>query len=180
MKARDIMILAGLVILIFGLTVAEKYSERQREAQQRRDEAAERAAWEQSITKAFEGRWQDLSAQLRRNLDSMANDVVAGGVTRESLAAVVVDSPRPLGGGLVAAGERSARAAANSAPSADTDSLASVVLREYEKGLAALPTDLTVYERRVANNEVASLIRARFGLSVPRFDSLLKRAGRGH
>ena len=179
MKARDIMILAGLITLILGLTIAEKYSERQREIQQREDAVAERAVWEQRITASLDKRWQDLSSQLRRSLDSMAGEVVAGGVPRESLASVIVDSA--YSGVASARGRATVPGAAQSQnKSVPADSLAHLVLREYEKGLAALPADLSVYERRVANNEVASLVRARYGLSTPRFDSLLKRAGQWH
>ena len=175
MKTRDILILAGLVILILGLTIAEKYAERRRE--QRREEAAiaERAVWQERMNKALEDRWRELSSQLRRTLDSMATDAVAGGVPRDSLAAVVMDSSFPAmitSNSDPATGQTVARTSEGPA----SDSLALVVLRAYDKGLVALPSDLTAYERRVAVNEVVSIVRARFGLSPSKFDSLLKAA----
>jgi hypothetical protein len=176
-RTRDILILGGLVILILGLTIAEKYAERQRERRREVEAATERALWQERMNKAFEQRWQELSSQLRRTLDSMASDVVAGGVSRESLAAVVLDSFFPediASAGPISVAHQPGSASRTVAP----DSLASAVLREYDKGLLALPLDLTAYERRVAINEVAAMVRARFGLSAARFDSLLRHADR--
>ncbi len=167
MKTRDILILLGLVLLILGLTIAEKYADRQRELRVAQDAATDRALWQQRMNNALDKRWEDLSSGLRKALDSMATDVVAGGVPRDSLAAVILDStfagpPAP---------KSSQSAARKPAPS---DTLARAVLREYDKGITALPADLTAYERRVAVNEVVSMVRARFGLTPGQFDSLLK------
>jgi hypothetical protein len=177
LKTRDILILAGLVVLILGLTIAEKYADRRREERREAQAVTERAMWQERMNKALEERRQELSLQLRHALDSMASDVVAGGVPRESLAAVLLDSTFP--------GTESA-ATTVGAPSQSNkpfrpvgpDTLARSVLREYDKGLVALPSDLTAYERRVAVSEVTAMVRARFGLSQSRFDSLLKVADR--
>jgi hypothetical protein len=58
-------------------------------------------------------------------------------------------------------------------PPVTSDSLAFEVAAAYEDGLTALPQDLNAYEKRIAANEVASLVRARFGLTPAAFDSLL-------
>ena len=177
LKTRDIMILAGLVVLILGLTIAEKYAERQREGRREAQAVADRAMWQERMNKALEERWQELSLQLRHALDSMASDVVAGGVPRESLAAVLLDSTFPS---AETPATTLGAASLSNKPSRPVgpDTLARSVLREYDKGLLALPSDLTAYERKVAVNEVTAMVRARFGLSPSRFDTLLKAADR--
>lgn len=175
MKTRDILILGGLVILILGLTIAEKYAERQREQRREAEAATERALWQERMNRALEQRWQELSSQLRRTLDSMASDVVAGGVSRESLAAIMLDSSFP-GIAIPADPVIAPRQSADSSRAVASDTLPRAVLREYDRGLLALPSDLTAYERRVAVNEVTAMVRARFGLSPARFDSLLRQA----
>lgn len=167
MKTRDILILGGLVLLILGLTIAEKYAGRQRELRIAQDTAAERASWQQRMNNALDQRWQELSTQLRKTLDSMVTDVVSAGVPRDSLAAVILDSAFS-GPPTQSANTSAARTTAS------TDTLARAVLRAYDEGVTALPADLTPYERRVAVNEVASIVRARFGLTPGQFDSLLK------
>jgi hypothetical protein len=172
LKTRDLLILSGLVILILGLTIAEKFAERRREQRREANMAVERALWQQRMNNALDARWQELSSQLRKTLDSMASDVVAGGVSRDSLAAIVLDSTFPGSPSLPGASVTARRLATS-------DTLPVAVLREYDRGLLALPSDLSAYERRIAINEVAGMVRARFGLSSGQFDSLLKHVRSG-
>jgi len=165
MKARDILILIVLVLMVLGLTAIEKYSEHQRDARQREEITRQQRDWQARMTTQFESRWNDLSSGLRHALDSIAKSVIDGGVTPESLAVVVVDST-PVTPIL------SAPQLAKSKPLGDT--LALQVAHEYKAALATLPGDLNAYESRIASGEVASLIRAKHGLSEARFDSLLK------
>ncbi|MEW5874812.1 MAG: hypothetical protein AB1752_06480 [Candidatus Zixiibacteriota bacterium] len=169
MKARDILILIVLVLMVLGLTAIEKYSEHQRDARQREEIARQQRDWQARMTTQFESRWNDLSAGLRHALDSIATSVIDGGVTPESLAVVVVDST-PVTPIL------SDPPVAKSKPMGDT--LALQVAHEYKAALATLPGDLNAYESRIASGEVASLIRAKHGLTEIQFDSLLKAAGR--
>ncbi len=173
MKLRDILILAGLVCLVLGLTVAEQYAVRRRELRQEQDRAVELREWQGRIAAAFESRWTTLSSELHVTLDSIAQEVIATGVSQDSLAAVLVQthSPDPMPAKSASAkGDQ----ISPKADSVSSDQLAREVLHEYEKALAVLPKDLNTYEKRIATNEVASLVRARFGLSASRFDFLLK------
>jgi len=169
MKARDILILIVLVLMVLGLTAIEKYSEHQRDARQREEIARQQRDWQARMTTQFESRWNELSSGLRHALDSIARSVIDGGVAPESLAVVVVDST-PVAAVL------SAPPVAKSRPLANA--LALQVAHEYKAALATLPEDLNAYESRIASGEVASLIRARHGLTEPQFDSLLKEAAR--
>lgn len=171
MKARDILILIGLVLLILALTAIEKYSEAQKEERRRAEFAQEQREWLARMTRQFEARWADLSDGLRTTLDSIAEAVIAGGVSPESLAVVIVDSvPAPA--------PETTPQSPPPTPRARPDTFARQVANEYQAALAALPGDLNAYESRVASEEVASLIRARHGLTEPHFDSLLKDAGK--
>lgn len=179
MKARDILILAVLVVLILVLTIAEQYGERRQELRREQERLAQLEVWREKIGAAFESRWVDLSIDLRAALDSMAQEIIAGGVGEDSLAVVVVGSSDEA---PKAAKQPPASVTQKQADSVSetllADSLARNVAREYEAALAALPKDLSAYEKRVATNEVASLVRARFGLTPARFDSLLLRASK--
>jgi len=177
MKVRDIVVLLGLIGLVLVLTVAEKYAERRRELRQESERAAELREWQGRIAAAFESRWTALSGDLRAALDSIAQEVIASGVSQDSLAAVLVQ-PQGESALFSTTGQTPApgKDRAIATDSASLDQLAAGVLGEYEKALGALPKDLNAYEKRIAHNEVASLVRARLGLSTERFDSLLKRA----
>lgn len=174
MKLRDILILVGLILIILGLTIAEQYAVRRRELRKEQEQEAALREWQGRIAAAFESRWTTLSSGLHQTLDSIAQELMATGVSQDSLAAIMAQS-------------QSANPTAESAsvvppkPAAKSDTLstqdlAKDVLQEYEKALLALPQDLNAYEKRVATNEVASLVRAKFGLSASRFDQLLKKA----
>ena len=177
MKVRDILILLGLIGLVLVLTVAEKYAERRRELREESERAEELRQWQGKIAAAFENRWTTLSGGLRAALDSIAQEVVASGVSQDSLAAVLDQSRgESVLPATSAAGAAVGKNPALPADSASLNQAASHVLDEYEKALAALPRDLNAYEKRIAHDEVASLVRARLGLSPERFDSLLKRA----
>jgi len=174
MKLRDIMVLAGLILLILALTVGEQYAVRRRELRKEQEQAASLREWQGRVAAAFESRWTMLSSGLHTTLDSIAQEVIATGVSHDSLAAIMAQTQNanPMA-------ESPAAAAGASAPKSDTTStkdLAQDVLQEYEKALRALPRDLNAYEKRIATNEVASLVRAKFGLSANRFDHLLKQA----
>jgi hypothetical protein len=175
MKIRDILILMALVGLVLILTVAEKYAERRREARQEQEHAAELQRWQKRITVAFENRWATLSGGLRATLDSIAQEVVASGVSQDSLAAVLVQA-QSGGTAHTEAVSEPASDAKTRTGSASAGPQAKDVMGEYEKALAALPRDLNAYEKRIATNEVASLVRARFGLSLSQFDAMLKEA----
>jgi hypothetical protein len=176
MKLRDIFILLGLVVLILALTIAEEYAERRREARLDSERQTELQTWQEQIRGAFDDRWTNLSAELRTTLDSMAQEIIAEGVSRESLAAMIVE---PQGLALPEADvpqtaeETADTLAEKPPPPVTSDSLAFEVAAAYEDGLTALPQDLNAYEKRIAANEVASLVRARFGLTPAAFDSLL-------
>lgn len=174
MKLRDIVILVGLILLILVLTVAEQYAVRRRELRREQEQEAALREWQGRIAAAFENRWTTLSSGLHQTLDSIAQDVIAAGVSQDSLAAIMAQSQStsPLAESV------STAAPQTPAPSdtMSTQDLALQVLEEYEKALKALPNDLNAYEKRIATNEVASLVRARFGLSTGRFDQLLKQA----
>ncbi|MEW5702531.1 MAG: hypothetical protein AB1792_09915 [Candidatus Zixiibacteriota bacterium] len=169
MRARDILVLGLLVLLVVALTIVEKYGEHRRDDQRRQEAAIERLQWENRISDALDSRWKELSAGLRRSLDSLARATVAAGVNADSLVAVLGDTPVRDSAPATARGSVSSRAMIASRP----DTLASTVAREYRAALASLPTDLNSYERRVAANEVGALIRAKFGLTVPGLDSVL-------
>lgn len=175
MKLRDILILAGLICLVLALTVAEQYAARRRELRKEEEQAVVLREWQGRIAAAFESRWTTLSSGLHATLDSIAQEVVATGISQDSLVAVLAQpqgaaSPAPES--LATAGEK----AATRPDTVSTAQLAAEVLHEYEKAMEALPKDLSAYEERIATNEVASLVRARFGLSASRFDLLLKQA----
>ncbi|GAB4323470.1 MAG: hypothetical protein Kow0074_15730 [Candidatus Zixiibacteriota bacterium] len=199
MRPRDILILVGLIVLILGLTVAEKFAQRNREERRQQELAIQLETRREQALEAFRDRWVDLSDSLRRTLDSMANEVMASGVSEESLAVMVVETPpetvyvesepepepQSQPAEIVAdlpdtnapaiedpVNEPDAKATAE----AEEDALARRVASEYHEALRALPSDLNAYELRVATNEVASLIRARYNLAPERFDTLLKRA----
>jgi hypothetical protein len=182
MKLRDILILLGLVVLVLVLTIAEEYAERRREARLDGERQAELQTWQEEVRSAFDARWSNLSAELRTTLDSMAQEIIAEGVSRESLAAMVVEPNPPVtvAEDVLRDSTESAKPASEppAPPAVTTDSLARAVAGAYEDGLAALPQDLSSYERRIATNEVASLVRARFGLTPARFDSLLLHASK--
>ncbi len=175
MKLRDILILVGLIGLVLALTVAEQYAARRRELRKEEEQAAVLREWQGRVAAAFESRWTALSSELHATLDSIAQEVIATGISQDSLAAVLI---QPQGTTSLPA-ESASVAGTHASPKPDTVStaqLAAEVLQEYEKALAALPKDLSAYEKRIATNEVASLVRARFGLSASRFDQLLKQA----
>jgi hypothetical protein len=170
MRARDIVILGALVLLVLALTIVEKYGEHRREAQRQQEAAIERLQWQNRMGDMLDERWKDLSTGLRRSLDSLVRATVAGGVGEDSLAAIMAEIPA---GDTTHAPFPAGSAVPAKASTPVIDSAAYAVVRDYYKALAALPIDLNTYERRVAANEVASLVRAKFGLSVARFDSLL-------
>lgn len=175
MKLRDILVLAGLIGLVLVLTFAEQYAVRRRELRMQEEQAAVLREWQGRIAAAFESRWTTLSSGLHATLDSIAQEVIATGISQDSLAVVLV---QPQGADPAHA-ESSSVATNPAAAKPDTVSTAQLaveVLQEYEKAMAALPKDLNAYEKRIATNEVASLVRARFGLSPSRFDRLLKQA----
>ncbi len=177
MKLRDLLILISLVLLILALTVAEKYADRQRESRQLKHLVDEQLRWRRDAVRAFETRWDDLSVELRGTLDSMARTVLSTGVSPESLAVVVMDQPAtPLPSKPVTKTKQ--EAAPKVPPVARPDSLAAQVADAYETALGVLPADLNAYERRVATSEIASLLRARFGVTQVQFNSLLKAASR--
>jgi hypothetical protein len=172
MKLRDILILAGLILLILGLTIAEQYAVKRRDQRKEQEQEAAMREWQGRIAAAFESRWTTLSSGLHQTLDSIAQEVLAAGVTQDSLAAIMAQSQsaNPMA-------ESASTASPEPAAKPDTLStqdLANEVLQEYEKAIRALPRDLNAYEKRVATNEVAALVRAKFGLSASRFDQLLK------
>jgi len=174
MKLRDILVLAGLILLILVLTVAEQYAVRRRELRQEQEQEAKLREWQGRVAAAFESRWTTLSSGLHATLDSIAQDVIASGISHDSLAAIMAQPQT-----ATPPAESASAATAQAAPKPDTLStqeLAHEVFGEYEKALKALPRDLNAYEKRVATNEVASLIRAKFGLTADRFDRLLKQA----
>lgn len=143
---------------------------------------------------AFEERWHDLSEGVRATLDSLAQATMAAGVPTESLATVVVEVPpetlwvdRPAVDTVVIEKpddpEESPEKVAEITPpkpkvdpQKQLDSLALVVAKDYRAALKALPEDLNAYEQRVATNEVASVLRAKYNLSTKKFDEMLKRA----
>ncbi|MBD3297247.1 MAG: hypothetical protein GF341_01215 [candidate division Zixibacteria bacterium] len=199
MRLRDILILVGLIVVILGLTVAEKYAQRNREEQRQQEMALELEMRREQSLEAFRQRWVGLSDSLRLMLDSMASEVMSAGVSEESLAVMVVEQPpetvyveadpepepEPVPEEDVAdLPDTNAPAIEDTVSEADVeaeaqaeeDALAVRVAGEYHEALRALPSDLNAYELRVATNEVASLIRARYNLSPDRLDALLKRA----
>lgn len=201
MRLRDILILIGLILVILGLTVAEKYAQRNREAQRQQEMAIELEMRREQSLEAFRQRWVGLSDSLRQMLDSMASEVMAAGVSEESLAVMVVEQPpetvfvesepAPEPEPETELEEHVADLPDTNAPAVEDtvsdldpeaeaqteeDALAMRVANEYHEALRALPSDLNAYELRVATNEVASLIRARYNLSSDRLDALLKRA----
>lgn len=195
MRLRDILILVGLVVLILGLTVAEKFAQRNREERRQQELAIQLETRREQALEAFRERWLDLSDSLRHTLDSMATAVMASGVSEESLAVMVVETP-PETVYVESEPEPTAEEAVADLPDtnapaiedsddgsdpeadaqAEEDALARRVASEYHEALRALPSDLNAYELRVATNEVASLLRARYNLAAERFDALLKRA----
>ena len=194
MRLRDILILAGLILLILGLTIAEKYAQRQREDQRAAEAARVASQRQEQIMTAFEERWHDLSEGVRATLDSLAKATMATGVSSESLATVVVETPpetiwvdRPVVDSVVVIDEKKPEEAKEEVaetepakPAVDSekqlDSLALVIAKDYRAALKALPEDLNAYELRVATNEVASVLRAKYNLTTTKFDAMLKRA----
>jgi hypothetical protein len=174
MKLRDILILAGLIVLILGLTIAEQYAVRRRELRKEQEQEAALREWQGRMAAAFESRWTTLSSGLHQTLDSIAQEVLATGISHDSLVAIMAQpqSASPMAESASAAPQEPAA----KSDTLSTRDLAKEVLQEYEKALRALPHDLNAYEKRVATNEVASLVRAKFGLSASRFDQLLKTA----
>ncbi len=197
MRLRDILILIGLILVILGFTVAEKYAQRNREEQRQQEMALELEMRREQALEAFRERWVGLSDSLRQMLDSMASEVMSAGVSEESLAVVVVEQPPETvyvesepdpnpepeedvadlpDTNAPAIEDTVSEADVEAEAQAEEDALVVRVANEYHEALRALPSDLNAYELRVATNEVASLIRARYNLSPDRLDSLLKRA----
>lgn len=183
MKGRSFLILAGLIAVVLALTVFEKYGDyRSRE----RDEyaaAAARLEWENRLNRMFDARWRQMSTEVRQVLDSLAEDLVAGGVDPEQFVQILTEQPPALpaevmadSGDAIPSPPESSSEVQISEESTAPDSLAQDVTEAYGEALAALPGDLTAYERRVATGEVATLIRVRFGLSPGQFHSMLASA----
>jgi hypothetical protein len=193
MRLRDILILAGLILLILGLTVAEKYAQRNREERRSQDMARALEARQEQALQSYRQRWDDLSEGLKFTLDSIAGELVTSGVPEESLAVLMAEPVTetvyvevPVTSESVREKPEEAPAQASDLPDtnalaveedpSEEDALAQRVAREYHEALRALPGDLNAYELRVATNEVATLLRARYNLDNDRFDHLLKRA----
>ena len=168
MKARNILILSALVVVVIILTVAEKYRGYQQRVETEAAAAREREEWETRLNRMFDARWRDLSTEARNVLDSLARSLLAeapatpaaGAAPTEIEPEATPETTQTSGGGLPLA----------------VDSLPQQVVATYESALSALPADLSDYERRVAVDEVGFLVRTRFELSESVFDSLLQAA----
>ncbi|HUU44422.1 MAG TPA: hypothetical protein VM118_01710, partial [Acidobacteriota bacterium] len=71
MKARNILILSALVVVVIILTVAEKYRGYQQRVETEAAAAREREEWETRLNRMFDARWRDLSTEARNVLDSL-------------------------------------------------------------------------------------------------------------
>lgn len=186
MKGRGFLILAGLIAVVLALTVFEKYGDYRRREHEEQAVAGARREWESRLNRMFDARWRQMSTEVRRVLDSLAEDVVAGGVDPEEFVQILSDQPPALPAENLAdsvpvtpsppassSGEQTPEEAQAPEETQTPDPLALDVTHAYRDALKALPGDLTAYERRVATGEVATLIRVRFGLSPALFDSML-------
>lgn len=173
MKVRNVLVLAFLILIVIGFTVAEQYRRRQQQIETETAAARERSEWETRLNRMFDARWRGLSAEVRQVLDSLALSLLA-----DVPAASIIDSAPAVSEPeieIATVAEPEPEAAETSAIDSQTvaDSLAQQVAAAYESAIAALPADLSDYEHRVAIDEVAYLIRTRFALSGPALDSLL-------
>jgi hypothetical protein len=174
-KVGSVLILVVLIIVVIVLTVGEKYAERQQDQETEIAASTERLEWETRLNRMFDARWRDLSSRTRAVLDSLATATLTAGVSAESLlVAIEALSEQAAARDTVSDSlPHPDRAVAKAEQEPQVADPPDSIMVAYRTALDALPDDLSSYERRIALDEVRYLIRARFGLSEARIDSLL-------
>lgn len=162
MKKRDIFIMLGLIAVVVAFTVWETVINRDKEMRDDRARQSERMQLEGRLAR-YDLHLDSLSTRVLRLVDSLKIEAAAF----ESLAArtqLAVD-----------AGQKEAEVIPPRAEEvAPPDTIPSLIRVDYEKAMAAMPYDLTKYERKIAKKEVESTILAKYSISLAKFGKIKK------
>ena len=167
MKKRDMIILFALIILVVAFTAWEQANRQETESAQSNARSTERVALEKRLANT-DLRFDSLSTRVLRIIDSLKFEAAAF----ESLAKRSIDQLAE------AAEEIKEPVTEEITPRAEevvpTDTLPQMIQTTYSQAMAALPKDLTKYERKIAVREVESTVMTKYDLTHDEFANFKK------